>query len=234
MCIRDSNRRARAGTAPRSCSRRFLARDELHEHVFERGGGERHGAQIDTRCGQCFDDRLARIGARGGMNAKLHDAVAFVEYFHAGDAADSADRGCRCGTLTPCLYLDRCGAPRLLLQLSGRAVADETPAMNDEHTLAQVSHFGKDVRAEHDGAAPRQTANELANLHDLPRVEPDSGLVQKEYVGIIDERLCEARALAIAARESTDAAQVHVGQPARFHDALDVVAASGSALSLIH
>src|SRR5258708_2129634 len=115
------------------------------------------------------------------MRAKLHHAVALLDQLHADHSRNAADPGSRPSTLTPYLNLDRRSPPGLLLQLIGRTVADQTPAVNDENALAEMSNLGEDVGAEHDGATPGQAPDQFADLDDLARIEPHGGLVQEEH-----------------------------------------------------
>ena len=88
--------------------------------------------------------------------------------------------------------------------VSGVPVRDDLPLVDDEDPVADELDLGKDVRREEDRVVLPQVADQLADLHDLPRVEADRRLVEDEDLRLVDERAREADALPVALREVAD------------------------------
>ena len=67
-----------------------------------------------------------------------------------------------------------------------------------------VLHFGQDVGAEDDGVVAGEAVDQLADFDDLLGIEAGGGLVEDQDVGVVDDRLGEADALAVALGELAD------------------------------
>jgi hypothetical protein len=93
--------------------------------------------------------------------------------------------------------------------------------VDDHHALAGLLDLGEDVRAEDDGVIAGERLDEAASLVDLLGVEPRRRFVEDQHFGVVDERLREADALAIALRELSARAVGHVGHPRAGHDLID-------------
>src|SRR6185369_3319216 len=82
---------------------------------------------------------------------------------------------------------------------------DERAARDHDHALADGLDLGQDVaREEHRARAPK-TADELADLDHLARVEPDRRLVEHEDRRVTEERLREPDPLPVAFRQRAHA-----------------------------
>src|SRR5262249_5182707 len=109
----------------------------------------------------------------------------------------------------------------------------EFPLIDDDDELARGGDLGQDVGAENDGVLAGKVVDELAGLDDLLGVEAGGGLIEDQNVRVVNERLSEAHALAISARELadefvTDVTEsttlgdlVHAAAEVGFRDALD-------------
>ncbi len=75
-------------------------------------------------------------------------------------------------------------------------------------------HFREDVGAENDGVLARQCVQQIADFDNLLGVEAGGGLVENQHVGIVDDGLRDADALAVAFRKLADQLVAHVAQGA--------------------
>src|SRR6185436_12238342 len=125
------------------------------------------------------------------------------------DAVDVGDRGEACAHVVRWRVdaeddaLPAAEPPR---ELRGRSLADERALRDHDHALAERLDLREDVARKQHRARAAETADQLADLDDLPGVETDRRLVEHEDRRIAEERLRETDALAIALRERADAA----------------------------
>ena len=75
------------------------------------------------------------------------------------------------------------------------------PLDDDDHPAADGLDLRHDVRREQDRVPVAQLADQGADLADLDRVEAGRRLVEDQDVGVVDHRLGQADALAVALRE---------------------------------
>ena len=104
------------------------------------------------------------------------------------------------------LDLDPGGGEHLLDQLRLRALGHDAPAVDDDHAVADHRDLGEDVRGEDHGVLAGERPDEGADLGDLLRVQPDGGLVEDQHLGIAQQRLGQAHALAVALGQLADEA----------------------------
>jgi hypothetical protein len=107
------------------------------------------------------------------------------------------------------------------LQLGWRAVGDDAPLVHDDHARAGRHDLGQVVGRQDDRALAPELAHEVANLHDLVRVEAAGGLVEDEDVRLVDQRLGEADALLEALGQRPDGLAGAVGDAAEAGGATD-------------
>ena len=69
-----------------------------------------------------------------------------------------------------------------------------------------------------------EVLDEFADLADLVRVEADGRLIEDEQVGVADEGIREADALAVALGKRADDLALHVGEAGEFLDLADAAA----------
>jgi hypothetical protein len=81
------------------------------------------------------------------------------------------------------------------------SVGDDAALVDDEHAVTGRLHLREDVGREDDRAALAQLTDQGADLGDLVGVEARGGLIEDEQVGLMEDRLGEADALAIALGE---------------------------------
>ena len=65
----------------------------------------------------------------------------------------------------------------------------------DDDTVAEGLDFGKDVRGEEDGAVIGQSADQVADFHDLRRIEAHGGFVEDEELRLVQDGLGQSHAL---------------------------------------
>ncbi len=116
------------------------------------------------------------------------------------------------------LDLDARGGEDLLHELRLGALGHDAAAIDDHHPIADHGDLRKDVGREDDGVLAGQGPDEGADLGDLLGVETDGGLVQDQHLGVAQQRLGQAHALAIALGQLADEAALHVGDEAPGHD----------------
>ena len=87
---------------------------------------------------------------------------------------------------------------------SGVPCATIAAAVDDDGARAGRVHFLEDVGREHDRLVLAQLADQLADLVLLVRVEAVGGLVQDQHLGVVDQRLREAGAVAVALGQGVD------------------------------
>ncbi len=98
----------------------------------------------------------------------------------------------------------RFAAARPILQIMDGIGRDQLALVDDDHVLAGLFHFGQDVSTEQDGVIAGEIPDQIAGLVDLFGIESGGGFVEDQHVGIVDDRLRQTYALAIAFRELAD------------------------------
>jgi hypothetical protein len=83
-------------------------------------------------------------------------------------------------------------------------MATSLPWSDDDDALAGMLHFAEDVGAEDDGVLAGERFQQLADFDDLLGVEAAGGLVEDQHVGVVDDGLRQADALAEALGELAD------------------------------
>jgi hypothetical protein len=81
---------------------------------------------------------------------------------------------------------------------------DQFAMADDDDLVAGVLDLGQDMSAEDDGVVAGEAADQLAGFDDLLGVETGSGLVENQDLGVVDNRLRQADALAVAFGELAD------------------------------
>ena len=85
-----------------------------------------------------------------------------------------------------------------------RALRHDAPAVDDDDAVAHHRHLGQDVRRQDHRVLAGQRLDQRADLRDLPRVEPDGGLVEDQHLRIAQERLRQTDPLPVALGELAD------------------------------
>ena len=86
------------------------------------------------------------------------------------------------------------------LQVAHRVRRYQSSFVDNDHLLAGLLDLRENVRAQNDGMVASKTLDQIPRLIDLLRIESRRGFVQNEYVGIVQNRLCQTDALAVAFR----------------------------------
>ena len=77
-------------------------------------------------------------------------------------------------------------------------------AMDNDHPVGHSLHFLQDMRRDHHGRVLRKTPDQRPHMADLGRVEAVGRLVEDDDLRPVQDRLCDADALPVAARERGD------------------------------
>src|SRR5690606_4046015 len=104
----------------------------------------------------------------------------------------------------------------------GTVLGDEAAAVDDDDALGDLAHLGEDVAREEQRPLAAEALDEIADLGDLPRVEPRGRLVEDEHLGIAEERLREPDALAKALAQLADEAPPDLAEARRLDRRVDV------------
>src|SRR6266581_4615138 len=105
------------------------------------------------------------------------------------------------------------------LELLRRAVGDDAAAVDDDRPGARRLDLLEDVRRENDRLGLAHAADERAHLVLLVRIEPVGGLIEDQHLGIVDQGLGEAGAVAKALGERIDRLPEHALQVAQLDHA---------------
>ena len=81
------------------------------------------------------------------------------------------------------------------------SIGDHLALVDDDDALAGLRDLGQDVRAQDDRVIAGELLDQLARFDDLLRVEAGGRLVEDEDVRVVNQRLGEADALAVALRQ---------------------------------
>ena len=80
-----------------------------------------------------------------------------------------------------------------LAQLVGAALGDDPAAVEDQHAAAEQLDLGQDVGREQQGVLAAELADQLADGHDLLRIEADGRLVEDQHLRVVEDRRRRAR-----------------------------------------
>ena len=131
---------------------------------------------------------------------------------------------------------NRFGAARPRLQVAHRVGRHQLALVDDDHLLAGLFDFGKDVGAEDDGVVAGQALDQVAGFIDLLGIEARCRLVENQHVGVVNDRLRQPDALAIAFGEFAQKLVPDIRHKAAFADVVDALLqlSAGQALELAH
>ncbi len=90
---------------------------------------------------------------------------------------------------------------RTILQIADGIGGDELAFVDDDDLLAGLLDLRQDVSAQDDGVVAGETLDQLARFIDLLGIEAGSRLVENQHVGIVNDGLRQADALAVALGE---------------------------------
>ena len=217
---------------------RFVVRGQLQEDLFQTHAdraqliqvpaGLDHGARqlgADFAALQAFDGEADSFGRSLGF---------LVE--HAADAGAPAPAcsGPWTGTGVggrrsrgPTSTATICGAVQAAGQVLDGVGGHQLALGDDDDPLAHGFHFRQDVGGKNNGVVAGQAFDQLAGFEDLVRIEAGGGLVQHQDVGIVQNRLSQADALAVAFGELADFLLADIGDGALLHDLIDAFGHAG-------
>lgn len=161
------------------------------------------------------------VDALAGIRSGIHpDGVAgpavfkrlWGDFFHL---LETIERGGGSGRIGLDFHVDAAGGAHLGDEVRRGIGGFDLPAIDDDDAVASHLHFRQDVGGNEDGVGLAEVADEFADLADLVGIEAIGGLVENEQLGIVDEGIRQADALAEAFGEGFD------------HFAADVAKAAG-------
>ena len=86
------------------------------------------------------------------------------------------------------------------MQVAHRVRRDQLALVNDDHLLTSLLDFGENVSAKNYGVITRQTFDQVAGLVDLLGIQSCGWFVKNQNIGIVNNCLRQADALAITFR----------------------------------
>ncbi len=127
-------------------------------------------------------DVFARFGAH-------REALAlYLDGLYAGDAPQQPFGTC---TVRACNFdIQRLARIQASSQLIRFAFGDQLPAIEDNHTVADLFGLAQDMGAEQNGVIVRQSAHVLAHLDHLLRIDANGRLVEDNHRRVMDKCLC--------------------------------------------
>ena len=90
------------------------------------------------------------------------------------------------------------------MQIGDGIDGDDFAVIDDDDFAARLFDFGQDVRAENDGVIAGEAGDQLAGFALLLGIEAGGGLVEDQHRRVVDDRLGDADALAVAFRKLAD------------------------------
>ena len=112
-------------------------------------------------------------------------------------------------------------AARAVLQVVYRVRRHQLAFVDDDDLLAGLLDFRQNVRAENDGVVAGQALDQVPRLVDLLGVETGGGLVEDQHIRIVNDRLRQAYALAIAFGKFTQQFVLHIRNGAALANVID-------------
>ncbi len=128
------------------------------------------------------------------------------------------------------LHVERGRTLQLTCQVVRRIHRHDAALVDDDHPVAGLGHFRKDVRAQHDRVSAGETTNQIPRLDDLFRVQARGGFVEDQHLGVVQQRLRQTDTLFVPLRQARAVAIGHVINMGLAHRALDL----RLALGLVH
>ena len=99
---------------------------------------------------------------------------------------------------------DAFGASEAMSEIADCVRGYDLALADDDYLFADLLDFRQDVGAQDDGVIARERFDERPRFRDLLGIEAGCGLVEDKDVGVVDDRLCESDALAVAFRQLVD------------------------------
>src|SRR5712691_7083384 len=203
-----------------------LFRDELHEHLFQ---AQAHRPQLQELPALLHDGlrhvspHIALFGRRQGVDGSAARVGPILRHCeHPWETLQV----CQYRRLWPLYFkMNRAIGLRTLRQVVGRVDRHDLAVIDNDHPVTRHAHFGEDMGAEDDRMVVSEVLNGLADVNDLTWIESYSGLIENEHRGIVEERLRQADALAIAFREVPNETALHLVHTAEFHHLTDFAGA---------
>ena len=209
----------------------FSLGGELQEDIFQaQADGAEFGeipAGVDHAAGQFGADVAALQAFDFEGNAAVpgvlhHDAADAGDLFEA--SLDFAGVGAAVGGFD--FEADGFGAAQAVGEVGDRILRDQLALADDDDALAGLLHLAEDVGAEDDGVVAGEGLEQLADFDDLLGVEAAGGLVEDQDIGVVDDGLGDADALAVAFGQLADQLVADVAEGAAVDDlvgaALDI------------
>jgi hypothetical protein len=100
------------------------------------------------------------------------------------------------------------------LQIAHRIRRDQLSLVDDDHLLAGLLHFRKNVCAENDGVIARKAFDQISSLIDLLRVQSGRGLIKNEDIRVVNNGLRQADALPVTFGEFAKQLVLYIGNGA--------------------
>ena len=160
-----------------------------------------HRAQLEQSPSAAHDGSrqiAAHVAPALAFHFVADGVVAPIGFGDPDDAGNALKRSRRVGAVGVHLHVQRLRPPQPGGQVVRRVFGDHAALVDDDDALAGLRDFREDVRAQDDGVVPGQLLDQVPGLDDLLRIEARGRLVEDQNVGVVDDGLCQADALAVA------------------------------------
>ena len=98
-------------------------------------------------------------------------------------------------------------------QFSRRVRGHNLAAVHDQDPVANGLDLRQDVTRQQHRVAARQPANQLPDLSDLVRVQPDGRFIQNQHIGVTQQTVGQSNTLPVPPGQAPDHVTVRVRQP---------------------
>ena len=213
---------------PSSClSLRSSSRGgELEEDVFQAQADGAQLAQVPAGVDHGAGEVGADVAALQALDFEDAGGRPWLLHHDAADAGDLFEAALHFAGLGAAVggfdfERDGFGAAQAVGQVGDRILGDELALADDDDALAGVFDLGQDVGAEDDGVIAGEGREQLADLDDLLGIETAGRLVEDQDVGVVDDGLGDADALAVAFGQLADQLVADVAERAAADDLVD-------------
>lgn len=191
---------------------------EFDEDFFEGSEATREGAEGPIFFGGEVAEFESGVGVWGDKDGEAEPAVGEVFAHDLGDFGDLVEEDLSFFVGGLDFEGDATGAAHGVDEVFGGVGGFDFPFVDNDDFVAGHFDFAEDVGGEEDGVLVTELLDESTDGPDLVGIESVGGFVEDEEVGLVDEGIGEANALAVSFGESFDHFASDIAESAGFHD----------------
>src|SRR5262245_20606100 len=175
-----------------------------------------------------FGDFAPHVVLRFAFNLKTNPSIGLRDRFDGGNTGHASQLRYNFSRWTFHFNGNAVRALNLGSQILRRIDGDDFSFINDDHAVAGLFDFGKDVSRKNHRVLSRKFLDQFADLVNLFRVQTDRRLIEHKHRRIIQQSLRDADPLFIPFGELRDNAIFDVDDVDLLHDSDDFVAEVGT------